>query len=75
MQKLLKIIGMISALIISVLGLSACSNNGVEMYGVVQPEYGVVPPEFKERVEIKETLDSGEATLGEIEDNDASSLE
>lgn len=69
MQKLLKIIGMISALIISVLGLSACSNDGVS-----QPAYGV-PSEFEERVEEKENLDSGNTTRGEDADADASALE
>ena len=69
MQKILKFIGMISALIISVLGLSACSNDGV-----AQPAYGV-PSEFGERVEEKENLDSVNTTRGEEADADASSLE
>ena len=74
MQKLLKIIGMISALIISVLGLSACNRDAenISLYGV--------PPSYEDLNEFqtngeKENLDSVNTTRGEEADADASALE
>ena len=55
MQKILKFIGIISALILSALGLSACDNGdaNVALYGVVEPPYEKeeISGEFDEEIE------------------------
>lgn len=55
MQKILKFIGIISALILSALGLSACDRGGenVSLYGVVEPPYkeNVISGEIEKTIE------------------------